>query len=40
MLTKTRLMTAGLTIALIAIAMRTDQGRSLITGDKKFLGIF
>lgn len=40
MLNKSRLVTVALTIAAIAVLMRVDTARDLITGDDKFLGIF
>ena len=33
MFTKNRLITVGLTLGVLALAMRTDKGKEILTGD-------
>lgn len=40
MLTKNRLVTAAVTIGVLALLMRVEPAKEFITGDSKFLGIF
>lgn len=40
MFSKSRLVTVGLTVLAIAVLMRVDMTKDLITGEEKFLGIF
>jgi hypothetical protein len=40
MFTKSRLITVGLTLVVLAIANRYEPAKEAITGDSKFLGIF
>ncbi len=39
-MTKSRLMTVGLTLATLAVIYRVDSAKEVLTGDTKFLGIF
>lgn len=39
-MSKSRLMTVGLTLAAIAVINRVPQAKEVLTGDTKFLGIF
>jgi hypothetical protein len=40
MFTKSRLMTVGLTVAVLAVLNRYEPAKNAINGDDKFLGIF
>lgn len=39
-MTKSRMMTVGATLLVLAVAMRIPQAKEVITGETKFLGIF
>ncbi len=37
---KSRLITVAMAVAVVAALYRTEQGKELLTGETKFLGIF
>ena len=40
MFSKNRLVTIGMTLAIVAVIMRVEPAKAALTGDEKFLGIF
>ena len=40
MFSKTRLVTVGMAVAVVAIMYRIPQAKTALTGETKFLGIF